>query len=71
MNKKITIEGMSCGHCVGRVMESLKEICGVAEVTVSLEEKSAVVELKHDVEDDKFMDAIKELGYRASDIINI
>lgn len=63
MTKTLSIEGMSCGHCVAHVEEALKELCGVKSVKVSLQDKTAVVELAHDVEDKKFKDAIDEAGY--------
>jgi copper ion binding protein len=63
MTKTLFIEGMSCGHCVAHVEEALKEMCGVTSAKVSLQDKSAVVELAHDVEDNKFKEAIEEAGY--------
>ena len=42
--KKIFIEGMQCNHCKMSVEKALKEIDGVVEVTVNLEEKNAIVE---------------------------
>lgn len=68
MKKRITIEGMSCSHCVGHVSEALKEICGVKNVWVNLDEKNATVELAHDVEDNKLKEAVIEAGY---DVVNI
>jgi copper chaperone CopZ len=38
---RLHIEGMSCGHCVGRVRSTLQKIPGVEIVTVQL--GSAVV----------------------------
>lgn len=63
MTKKLLIEGMTCGHCAMHVEEALKEICGVKSVKVDLNEKNAVVELAHPVEDEKFKAAIDEAGY--------
>lgn len=63
MTKKILIEGMSCGHCANHVTEALNEICGVKSVKVDLAGKNAVVELAHEVEDEKFKAAIDEAGY--------
>lgn len=40
---RLSIEGMNCGHCVNSVERALRESAGVSGVTVSLEEKSAVV----------------------------
>jgi copper ion binding protein len=68
MTKKIVIEGMSCGHCVKRVETALKEVCGIKSVKVNLKEKYADVELAHNVENAKIIDAIDEVGYK---VVNI
>lgn len=39
----LSIEGMMCSHCTGRVEKALKGVDGVESVEVSLEEKNAVV----------------------------
>jgi copper chaperone len=46
MTKKteLTVEGMSCGHCVTRVKNALSSVKGVVKADVSLEKKNAVVE---------------------------
>ncbi len=63
MKKKILIEGMSCQHCVNHVTEALEEFCGVKSVNVDLDNKNAVVELAHPVDDAKFKEAVDEAGY--------
>ena len=68
MTKKVLIEGMTCSHCLEHVEEALKEVCGIKSVKVNLESKSAVIELTHDVEDDKIKTAVKEAGY---EVVNI
>ena len=46
MTKKaeLSVEGMSCGHCVSRVKNALSSVDGVLKADVSLENKNAVVE---------------------------
>jgi copper chaperone CopZ len=44
MRKLLTIEGMSCGHCVMHVRSALEEVPGVTSVEVDLLKKSAMVE---------------------------
>lgn len=39
----VKIEGMMCGHCTSRVEKALKAVDGVQEVSVSLQDKCAVV----------------------------
>ncbi len=38
-----TVDGMTCGHCVRAVKELIEEVEGVSNVSVSLEDKEAVV----------------------------
>ncbi len=63
---KIKIEGMSCQHCVGHVTEALKNIPGLSDVNVSLEEKCATVSGSADPEVIKA--AIDDAGY---DVVGI
>ena len=52
MKKVLTIEGMMCGHCTGRVQKALEAVKGVSAVSMSLEEKTATVELAEEVSDE-------------------
>ena len=65
MKKQISIEGMSCGHCVKHVENALMEVSGVEKVNVSLADKYAIVELKQDVLDSVLKEAVAEAGYEA------
>lgn len=71
MKKLIKISGMSCAHCVGHVATALKEICGVKNVDVNLAEQQAIVELAHEVDDNKIKAAIDEAGYQVVSIKQI
>jgi len=53
----LTVEGMSCGHCVKAVEGSVGKLNGVASVKVSLENKSVDVEYNAD---EVTLEAIKE-----------
>ena len=66
MKKQITVEGMSCGHCVKHVTEALKEIGGT-EVEVSLEKKLATGNFS-DITDEAIKAAVEDAGY---DVISI
>jgi len=44
MKKIVTIEGMSCGHCVMRVRKALEETPGVSSATVNLLDGKAIIE---------------------------
>lgn len=68
MKKLITIEGMSCGHCVQAVANALRELKGVTSAAVGLEKKQATVELSADVTDAILKEAIEEAGYSVTEI---
>lgn len=68
MKKKIIIEGMSCGHCVGRVEKALKEQEGVKEVIVNLDGKSAVIEFDQEISDESIKESIEDVGYEVTGI---
>ena len=68
MEKLLKIEGMMCNHCVMHVQKTLAAIPGVAEATVSLDEKNAKVKLNQDVADEVFKTAIEDAGYQLAEI---
>lgn len=71
MRKKISIEGMSCGHCVKHVEEALKEVPGVGDIQVDLQGKNAVVEVDDTVKNSALQDAVEEAGYEVTGIVVI
>ncbi len=62
MSKTMYIEGMSCGHCSGRVEQALNKIDGVT-AKVDLASKTADVQLSQDVNDDILRKAVEDAGY--------
>ncbi|MBR6542969.1 MAG: metal-transporting ATPase, partial [Anaerotignum sp.] len=68
MKKTLKIEGMMCHHCTGRVDKVLNEMDGVT-ATVSLEGKSAEVELSKEISDEELVKVITEAGYEVVDIL--
>jgi len=68
MKKKLSIEGMSCGHCVGQTTKALEGLAGVTSVAVDLASKSAVVETDAEVSDDTIKTAGSEAGYTVTSI---
>ena len=68
MNKTMIIEGMMCAHCTGRVQKALEAVEGVESVVMSLEEKSAVLTLSSQVEDEALKAAVAEAGYEVTQI---
>lgn len=68
MTKTMKIEGMACGHCTARVQKALEAVEGVASVVMSLEDKSAVVELNGEPTDEVLKNAVTEAGYEVVEI---
>ena len=69
MNEKIlTVEGMTCMHCVGRVDKALNSIEGVEEVQVDLEAKRAVVKTSQDISNAIFEEAVETAGYEVTEV---
>ena len=66
--QNISIKGMTCEHCVGRVTETIQKLRGVADVSVSLEAKSATVRFDESkVTVGAIVQAIVEAGYEAEE----
>ena len=65
MQKVMTIEGMMCTHCSGRVESALNAIPGVT-AKVDLEKKTATV--SGDVSDDTLRKAVEDAGYQVVSI---
>ncbi len=68
MKKTISIEGMMCGHCVAHVEKALGKLEGVKSVSVSLEDKNAVVEFTKNIEDKAIISAVENEGYKVTEI---
>ncbi len=67
MQKVISIEGMMCGHCTGRVESALNELDGVKVIETSVEKKHAIVEVEN-ATDAVIKEAIEDVGY---DVVGI
>ncbi len=67
MEKVISIEGMSCGHCSARVEKALNALEGV-EARVDLEKKIATVIMESEVDDEVLEKAVSDAGY---DVVGI
>ena len=61
--KTLNVEGMSCMHCVKKVETALKEVKGVKSVNVSLENKTAEVTLKEEVDISVLKKVVEDAGY--------
>jgi len=67
MKKVLSIEGMSCAHCVAHVKEALESVAGVTKADVNLEKKQAVVE-GSTLDDSAMKSAVAEAGYEITAI---
>ena len=65
MEKLMTIEGMMCTHCSGRVTKALNDIDGVS-ATVSLEDKNAKITLTKEIPDEVLIKAVTDAGYEVT-----
>lgn len=70
MKKTIHVEGMMCPHCQAHVLKALEAVEGVGSVDVSLEDKTATVELVSDVSDEILAKAVTDAGYTVVSIDN-
>ncbi len=60
----ISIKGMTCGHCEGRVTAELKKIDGVTEVVASAESANAVITSTTEIAPASIEKAIVSAGYK-------
>ena len=65
--KVVDIEGMTCGHCKGRVEQALDTIDGAA-AEVNLHRNHAVVKMTREVSDDEIRRALAGSGYTITGI---
>ena len=65
--KTFTVEGMSCQHCVNRVMEAVNSIDG-ASALVKLKRGLVIISLEHPIDDEILKDAIENAGYTVTGI---
>jgi copper ion binding protein len=67
MEKKLSVEGMTCQHCVRRVVKIIEKAPGVSNVQVSLENKEAVFSCEYpDAIVDEIVLAINDFGFIAA-----
>lgn len=64
MAQKITVEGMTCGHCEGTVEDAVENVTGVSKATADRERDSVSVEGSADP--DALIAAVEDAGYDAS-----
>ncbi len=68
MKYQLTIEGMMCGHCTARVEKTLRNVSGVSDVEVSLENKTAVVTACESVSAETLRQAVEAQDYTVTSV---
>ena len=68
MEKTLTIEGICCSHCEGRIHDALMKLEGVTGAKVDMNTDSAVVTMTQPVSDDALCAAVTEAGYEVKAI---
>lgn len=58
---ELTVEGMSCQHCVGRVTKSVQAVDADAKVAIDLDKASVRIDSRADL--DRIVAAIDGAGY--------
>ncbi|AFY17787.1 heavy metal translocating P-type ATPase [Pseudomonas sp. UW4] len=65
-NLELSIDGMTCASCVGRVERALGKVVGVKSVSVNLANERAHLELLGQVDPQTLIAAVTKAGYTAS-----
>lgn len=68
MIKVINIEGMHCSHCAGLVNIELYGIKEVINAKIDIRDKTAIVNLKANIDNSILVRAIEKAGYKVSSI---
>ena len=61
----LKVEGMTCGHCVGRVQKALDAAPGVLEAKVDLASATAEIRFSAATDAAKLAEIVTEAGYPA------
>ncbi|RQS31675.1 Cu(2+)-exporting ATPase [Burkholderia sp. Bp8992] len=63
---ELSVDGMHCGGCTGRVQRALAAVPGVVDAAVDLDTQAATVTAQDTVEAGRLVDAIRAAGYGAA-----
>lgn len=58
---EFTVNDMTCGHCVGRVTQAIKDVDAAAQINVDLTSKQVTVVSEATMEE--FFAAVRAAGY--------
>lgn len=65
--QRITVEGMTCGHCVAAVREEISQLPGVTSVEVDLDSGRVEVAAVGPIDAAALAAAVDEAGYSIAD----
>lgn len=68
MKSEISIEGMTCMHCVQNVTDKLNGLNEIISTEVSLEQNSAVIETEEKPDQATITSVITDAGYSVTGI---
>ncbi len=63
----LSINGMHCGGCAGKVKAALSACEGVTEVQVSFEDSKASMRVEDGTDTHVLIEAVKKLGYKVTE----
>jgi copper chaperone CopZ len=63
MDKKYSIEGMTCGHCAMHVKDALEKVNGISNAKVNHKSGEAVITLGTALDIEILKSAVGETGY--------
>ncbi|MDL2205720.1 cation transporter [Eubacteriales bacterium OttesenSCG-928-N13] len=66
MDKRISIEGMSCNHCTARVQKALEKLPGLTVNAIDLQ--GADVSLSGEISDETLRQQVEDAGYQVTSI---
>jgi copper ion binding protein len=70
MTKQLTVNDMTCGHCVQSVTQAVSSVPGVQNVQIDLATKRVNVEASEQVSTATLVQAINEAGYTEVQVLN-
>ena len=59
----LSVTGMTCQHCVGRVKSAVEAVAGTADINVNLDSGSVSFSVEGQDNTDRVREAIKAAGY--------
>ena len=68
---ELSIEGMTCASCVGRVEKVLKKVEGVQQANVNLATERAWIQGNAQVQSSDLIQAVKKAGYTAKQSVSV